>query len=232
MKNTACLILFIFAIFSLVSCAGQSELSAPTVKITEPPKAEKPEPLPIPETKPAPAPAEKPAPAPVEKPAPAPAEKPAPANKIKSDTDKLTLFGEAEYITIKPDNIRLKARIDTGATTSSIHATEIKLFERDGKKWVKFNLTRSNGKKVPMKKPVIRTIEVKRHGETEQSRPVVKLDVAMGKIKKTTQFSLTDRSQFKFPVLIGRSLLKNIAIVDVNRSYVLSPLNDGGNNEK
>jgi hypothetical protein len=168
----------------------------------------------------------------VEKPAPAPAEKPAPANKIKSDTDKLTLFGEAEYITIKPDNIRLKARIDTGATTSSIHATEIKLFERDGKKWVKFNLTRSNGKKVPMKKPVIRTIEVKRHGETEQSRPVVKLDVAMGKIKKTTQFSLTDRSQFKFPVLIGRSLLKNIAIVDVNRSYVLSPLNDGGNNEK
>jgi hypothetical protein len=50
----------------------------------------------------------------------------------------------------------------------------------------------------------------------------------MGKIKEATQFSLTDRSQFKFPVLIGRSLLKNIAIVDVNRSYVLSPMNEGG----
>ncbi len=212
MKNTAYLVLFIFAVFSLVSCAGQSQLTPPAVKITKPPKAEKP----VPETKPA----------------QAPVLKPAPANKIKSDSEKLTIFGEAEYITIKPDNIRLKARIDTGATTSSIHATEIKLLERDGKKWVKFNLTRSNGKKVAMEKPVIRTIEVKRHGETEQRRPVVKLNVIMGKIKKNTQFSLTDRSQFKFPVLIGRSLLKNIAIVDVNRSYVLSPLNDGGNDAK
>ena len=188
------------------------------VKITEPPKAEKPEPLPlpVPETKPALAPAKKPAPAPV--------------SKIKSNSEKLTIFGEAEYITIKPDNIRLKARIDTGATTSSIHSTEIRLLERDGKKWVKFNLTRSNGKKVPMEKPVVRTIEVKRHGQTKQSRPVVRLDVVMGKIQKTTQFSLTDRSQFTFPVLIGRSLLKNIAIVDVNRSYALSPLSEGGKN--
>jgi len=210
MKNTACLILLIFAVFSLVSCAGQSKLSAPTVKVTEPPKAEKPAPQPEPQTKTA----------------------PTATTQIKSGSEKLTIFGEAEYITIKPDNIRLKARIDTGATTSSIHATEIKFLERDGKKWVKFNLTRSNGKKVAMEKPVIRTIEVKRHGETEQSRPVVRLDIVKGKIKKTTQFSLTDRSQFKFPVLIGRSLLKNTAVVDVNRSYVLSPLSDGGNNAK
>ncbi len=203
MKNTTFLLLITFALFFLVSCAGQNELTAPTVKITESTKVEQPKPLP--ETKPAP---------------------PGPVSTIKSGSEKLTIFGEAEYITIKPDNIRLKARIDTGATTSSIHATEIKLFERDGKKWVKFNLTRSNGQKVPMKKPVIRTIEVKRHGETQQSRPVIKLDVIMGKIKKTTQFSLTDRSQFKFPVLIGRSFLKNIAIVDVNRSYVLSPLSE------
>jgi hypothetical protein len=217
MKNTVYLLLAIFAIFSLVSCAGQSELTAPAVKISEPPKTEKPEPLPVPETKPDVTPAAKPAP-------------PAPVSKVKSDSEKLTIFGEAEYITIKPDNIRLKARIDTGATTSSIHATQIKIFERDGKKWVRFNLVRSNGQKVAMSKPVVRTIEVKRHGETEQSRPVVRLDVVMGKIQKNTQFSLTDRSQFKFPVLIGRSLLKNVAIVDVNRSYVLSPLSEGGKN--
>ena len=147
MKNTAYLLLAIFAIFSLVSCAGQNELTAPTVKITEPPKAEKPEPLPVPETKPDLTPAKKPAPTPATKPAP-----PAPVSKVKGNSEKLTIFGEAEYITIKPDNIRLKARIDTGATTSSIHATQIKIFERDGKKWVNFNLTRSNGQKVAIKK--------------------------------------------------------------------------------
>ena len=230
MKNTLYLLLFIFAISCLVSCAGKSEVSAPGIKLSEPPKAEKPAPAPeskpVPEIKPVPE--TKPAPPPIQKPAPAPA----PASKIKSGGEKLTIFGEAEYITIKPDNIRLKARIDTGATTSSIHATQIKLYERDGKKWVKFNLVRSNGQKVPMKKRVIRTIEVKRHGESQQSRSVIKLDVVMGKIQKTTQFSLTDRSQFKFPVLIGRSLLKNTAIVDVNRSYALSPLSGGDKHEK
>ena len=203
MKNTAFFLLITSALFFLVSCAGHNELTAPAVKITEPAKTEPAQPHP--ESKPAP---------------------PEAAAADKSGSEKLAVFGEIEYITIKPDNIRLKARIDTGATTSSIHATGIKLFERDGKKWVKFNLTRSNGQKVPMKKRVIRTIEVKRHGEDHQSRPVVKLDVVMGKIEESTQFSLTDRSQFKFPVLIGRSLLKNNAVVDVNRSYVLSPLSE------
>jgi hypothetical protein len=144
----------------------------------------------------------------------------------------LVVFGEVEYGTIKPGNIRLKARIDTGATTSSIHATGIKLFDRDGKKWVKFNLVRKNGEKVAMKKPVIRIVEIKRHGAKDQHRPVVKLDLTMGPVNKITQFSLTDRSKFTYPILIGRSFLKNVAIVDVNRSYTLSPLNDGGKDEK
>ncbi len=222
MKNSAYLLLFIFAIFCLVSCAGQSELTAPNIKISEPAKAEKAEPSPKPEPEAKPIPVPKPEPAP----------KPEPVNSIKSGAQKLTIFGETEYITIKPDNIRLKARIDTGATTSSIHASQIKRFERDGKKWVKFSLIRNNGQKVAMSKPVIRTIEVKRHGMDQQSRSVVNLEIVMGKIKKMTQFSLTDRSQFKFPVLIGRSLLKNTALVDVNRSYVLSPLSKGGDNEK
>ena len=155
--------------------------------------------------------------------------RPANLEKVKSGSDKLIIIGAAEYITIKPDNIRLAARIDTGATTSSIHATEIKQFERDGKKWVRFNLIRKSGEKVACKRPLLRTIEVKRHGMDKQSRPVISLQMTMGVIHKSTQFSLTDRSQFKFPVLIGRSFLKGTAIVDVNRDYILAPLNGDAN---
>jgi hypothetical protein len=155
---------------------------------------------------------------------------PAPAH-MKSGGENLLIIGEAEYVTIKPANIRYRARIDTGATTSSIHAVEIKKFERDGKKWVRFKLVASSGEKVAMQRPVIRTIEVKRHGTDQQSRPVVSLKIVMGPIKKTTQFSLTDRSQFKYPVLIGRSFLKGTALVDVNRSYILAPLS-GEDHEK
>ena len=154
---------------------------------------------------------------------------PAKLEMIESGADKLIVIGEAEYITIKPDNIRLNARIDTGATTSSIHATEIKQFERDGKKWVHFNLTQKTGKKIEFKKPLLRIIKVKRHGMDRQSRPVISLQTTMGPIVKSSQFSLTDRSQFKFPVLIGRSFLKGTALVDVNRDYILSPLSGGSN---
>ncbi len=193
--------LFLFIILILGACAGQQQQ------------------LKSPETKAA---------AP-EKPAKA-ATVPATAH-VKSGGESLLIIGEAEYVTIKPVNIHYKARIDTGATTSSIHAVEVKKFERDGKKWVRFKLVSPAGEKMEMKRPLIRTIEVKRHGTEQQSRPVVNLNMVMGPIKKTTQFSLTDRSQFKYPVLIGRSFLKGTAIVDVNRSYVLAPLS-GEDNEK
>ena len=198
--------IFLFAVFCFTACAGKSDqLQAPVEKISEPVKMEKPV-------------SEK------------PAKKPAIVEEIKSGADKLIVIGEAEYITIKPDNIRLSARIDTGATTSSIHATEIKQYERDGKKWVQFNLIRKSGEKVEFKRRLLRTIEDKRHGMDQQSRPVISLQTTMGPIVKSSQFSLTDRSQFKFPVLIGRSFLKSTALVDVNRDYILSPLS-GGRNE-
>jgi hypothetical protein len=162
------------------------------------------------------------------------AAKPVPASgtyeTVISDGDKLLLFGQNEYITILPDHLRLPARIDTGATTSSIHAIDIKKFERDGKKWVRFNLVGPDGRKHKLERPWIRTIEVKRHGTEQQVRPVVKFEVIMGPLKLHTQFSLTDRSQFKYPVLIGRSLLEGRAVVDVNRKFILSPIKEGERN--
>jgi len=219
--NYKIFLLLIILSFGLGACAGQrEEIPAPAVQVKEPVKKSVPEKT-VTEAKPAPEKAEKPVtPTPMPKPEP----KPTPPTTVKSAGDKLVIIGETEYVTIKPNNIRLKARIDTGATTSSIHALNIVRYERDGKRWVRFNLVSPTGAKVKMELPVQRIIKVKRHGTDEQSRPVVNLAVVMGKIKKTTPFSLVDRSNFKFPVLIGRTFLANTAIVDVNRSYILSPL--------
>ncbi|HIE06848.1 MAG TPA: ATP-dependent Zn protease [Desulfarculaceae bacterium] len=215
--NHKIFLLFIIASFGLGACAGQrEEIPAPTVQIKEPVKKTTPEKT-VTEIKPEPEKVEK-------KIAPVPTPKTAPPTTIKSDGEKLIIIGETEYITIKPGNIRLKARIDTGATTSSIHALDIVRYERDGKKWVRFNLINSSGAKIKMNYPVHRIIKIKRHGADVQSRPVVNLKITMGKIQKTTPFSLIDRSNFNFPILIGRTFLANTAIVDVNRSYILSPL--------
>lgn len=222
MKIDRFVVLFVL-VFLLSACAGRQA----AVKSTAPAPAATP--APAAKVEPPAAAPEKALPA-AEK-APAPAAKPAAPATVKSGGEKLLIVGQVEYITILPAKLRLAARVDTGATTSSIHAVNIKRFERDGKKWVRFYLVGSGGKKVKMERPVVRTIEVKRHGTSQQSRPVVTLRVAMGPIKTTTQFSLTNRSQFKYPVLIGRSLLNGVAVVDVNREYVLSPL-AGGDDEK
>lgn len=155
---------------------------------------------------------------------------PPPAETAAQAPSQLVLIGETEYITFKPDNLRMAARIDTGATTSSIGASAVKEFERDGKRWVKFSITDPQTKKsMQFSRPVIRTIEVKRHGMSSQNRLVVSLPISMGPIEQKTEFSLADRSNFKFPVLLGRSFLSGVAVVDVNREYVLSPLGDDHN---
>lgn len=154
---------------------------------------------------------------------PAIAEKPA----IKEGVycEELLVIGEAEYVTIEPDGMKLAARIDTGATTSSLGATEIKNYERDGKKWVRFKVTDPvSGKILEINRPLTRIVPIKRHGVPDQKRPVVTLPIRMGPIDVKTEFSLTDRTKFEYPVLIGRSFLEDKAIVDVSRKYATSPL--------
>lgn len=150
-----------------------------------------------------------------------------PAAKPAETIVTLPIIGEAEFVTIEPQGLRLAARIDTGATTSSISATQIKNFERDGKKWVSFVITDPVSKQAEtLKRPLVRVASIKRHGAKDQERPVVSLQVNMGPIKQKSEFSLTDRSRFEFPVLIGRTYLRNKAIVDVSHEYILSPLGE------
>lgn len=139
----------------------------------------------------------------------------------------LPVIGEAEYVILEPQGLRLAARIDTGAATSSFTATGIKNFERDGNKWVSFQVTDPvSGEAVTIQRPLVRTASIKRHGAPDQKRPVVTLKVGMGPISHTSEFTLTDRSRYEYPVLIGRTYLSGKAIVDVSRKYTQTPLKE------
>lgn len=142
----------------------------------------------------------------------------------------LMIIGEAENVTFIAKKLRLKARIDTGATTSSLGALDLKPFERDGKKWIRFTIKDPVIERyVDFEKPVARIAEIKRHGAAAQERPVVKLKVMMGEVEMEREFSLTDRSRYNFPVLIGRNVLRGKFLVDVNRKF--STRKSGGNEE-
>jgi hypothetical protein len=169
----------------------------PEEKVTEE-KPEKPE-EPVKETKPA------------EKPKPAP---------VKSDDGKLIL-GEQEYVRLMDMKVTTKARVDTGATTSSLSAVDIVPFERDGKDWVKFKVKHDGVESKEVSMPVDRWVKVKQSSSEESDkRPVIVSVIKIGDMTSKTEFTLADRTHLKYPVLLGRSFFRDVAIVDVSRKYV------------
>lgn len=130
------------------------------------------------------------------------------------------IIGELEEVYFPMHELLLHARIDTGAQTTSIDARNIVAFERDGKKWVRFEVGKDKKK---IQRPILKTIKVKRHGEVAQDRYVVQMRLNLASISSFVEVSLTDRQQYKFPVLIGRNYLQGTALVDVNLQYTQAP---------
>lgn len=141
---------------------------------------------------------------------------------IKECTHSKVVVGQIEYVYIPSIKKTFKARIDTGATTTSIHALNIKEFERDGQKWVNFDFINKK-EKLSMQLPIYKIINVKRHETKNQKRYVVKMRMNLSESSQVINVSLTNRSNFTFPVLIGRNFLNGIAIVDVSKRYTAKP---------
>lgn len=147
-----------------------------------------------------------------------------PANKSPRPTAQLVI-GELERVFLTPPDLELTARIDTGAKTSSLNALDMVEFERDGKAHVRFNIINpENGKKIELIRRVIRHVKIKEHEGNAQSRPIVKMRVRLGELDQPIKMTLTDRSEFKNQVLIGRNFLRDFAIVDVSQKFQTSPV--------
>jgi hypothetical protein len=126
-------------------------------------------------------------------------------------------------VRVFPSGHTFKARIDTGATTSSINARNIKLFRKGGKRWVRFEINGKSGQRVRMELPVVRRVRIKRFGQESKSRSVVRLGLCMGGYYKDAQVTLQDRRRREFPVLIGRRYMAGAMLVDPAREYLTKP---------
>lgn len=148
-----------------------------------------------------------------------PEQKPQPL-PTKTADGKLIL-GEQEWVFIPGLDKSFKARVDTGATTSSISAVDIVRFERDGKDWVKFKIEHDNISSNEISLPILRWAKVKQSGSEEiQKRPVVTAWIEIGDLKDKADFTLSDRNHLEFPVLLGRSFFRDVALVDIGRKFV------------
>jgi hypothetical protein len=116
----------------------------------------------------------------------------------------------------------INAKIDTGAYTSAIHCHDIR--EDLDQKVIYFKLLDPSHPDYNEKEVVFdnytKTVVKSSSGESE-CRYKIKTDVHIGEKKYKTSFTLTDRGNMKFPVLLGRVVLNKRFIVDVNKTYKL-----------
>lgn len=140
----------------------------------------------------------------------------------KLELGEYLLIGEAELIELPELGILWRGRIDSGATSTSLHAVNVEEFERDGKPWVRFSArNEALDTQVDMEKPVVRIAEIKgRAGSEGHRRPVIETTVVIGGVARTIEVNLADRTTFEFPVLIGRNYLSGIMLIDVGQSYI------------
>lgn len=118
----------------------------------------------------------------------------------------------------------IMAKVDTGAFTSALHAARIEHFTRDGEPWVRFvlDLGEGGGPGPGCEVPVIdRRAITSSNGVTEE-RCIIAAQIVIGDQSIDTQFSLADRSDMKFPILIGRTAIKGRFLVDSDQSFLQS----------
>ena len=139
-----------------------------------------------------------------------------PAVEVRQCADSaLEIIGGVEPVYFLPLSAPLESRIDTGAETSSVHVENLRTFERDGEKWVGFEISGTRFEKRIQRKTIIRR-QLK-----DEERVVVNLDVKIGDEIITTEFTLADRSKFEYEGLIGRNILNGRFIVDPSLEHTL-----------
>ncbi|MBO6524360.1 MAG: ATP-dependent zinc protease [Balneolaceae bacterium] len=134
---------------------------------------------------------------------------------------KLHTIGRIELVELPEWDIQsIEAKIDTGAYTSSLHCHHIEEFEQDGKAFVRFNLLDPehpayNDQLIEF--PILDRREVKSSNGVSEYRFFIQTVIKFFNEEFNIELSLTDRSEMKYPILIGRKFLKNKFVVDVSK---------------
>ena len=126
-------------------------------------------------------------------------------------------IGEVEDVILLPWGVKLPARIDTGAATSSLDARDLTIKEDT----VEFKLPVKYGG-MPLCLPVVGWKYI-RSSEARERRPVVEMEFCLGPKRMRAKVNLNDRSTVKYPLILGRNVLKEDFIVDCKQSNCLTP---------
>ena len=142
------------------------------------------------------------------------------------------ILGWLESTRLAGTDMRLKTKLDPGAKTSSMQGTNIEYFQRDGQTWVRFDFTDTDldterEETHRLEGRLMRKVVIKRHGAPNVTRPVVSQQFCLFHQIYNAEFSLTDRNKFNYAILLGRSFLANVALIDSSETFLSRPACEG-----
>ena len=119
---------------------------------------------------------------------------------------------------------RLTAKLDSGARSAALHATDILVYETDSGRRVAFTVHphRSlRGRGIRCTAPLVEQREVTNSGGEVQERYVVRTEILLGNESWSVEITLTDRTRMRYPMLLGRTTLGDRYLIDPGQTYLL-----------
>jgi hypothetical protein len=134
------------------------------------------------------------------------------------------MLGWREWVSIPDWGVAaVKAKVDTGARTSVIHAFDLESFQRDDEPWLRFAINpwqRSEEDRIVVEAPRLDRRVVTSSSGTRSHRPVVLTELCIAGVTIAAELTLTRRDEMGFRMLLGREALRRGFVVDPARSYL------------
>jgi hypothetical protein len=148
----------------------------------------------------------------------------------KRKKETLPIIGWREWVGLPDFGIKsIKVKVDTGARSSSLHAYGLEEFEKEGEKWVRFQIQpiqRKRNKTEPIEFKVLEYRHVRSSSGKATMRPVIITNVELLGVTWAVELTLASRSKMGFRMLLGREAFRGRFLVDAGKSYY------GGGNAK
>lgn len=136
----------------------------------------------------------------------------------------MRIAGWREWVSLPEQGVPwIKAKLDTGARSSSLHAFGIEEFTRDGAAWVRFEIhpwQRSSEDSVEVELPIHDRRLVRSSSGHAEERCVVLIPIRLHDKTVTAEVTLSRRDEMGFRLLVGREALRQGFLVDSGDSYL------------
>lgn len=143
---------------------------------------------------------------------------------VKTDNDLLPVIGWREWVALPDIGIqKIKAKIDTGARSSSLHAFNIRIFKKGPDKWARFQIQpvqRKTDNPVTVEAKILEFRSIRSSNGISVTRPVILTHMEFLGATWPIELTLSNRDEMGFRMLIGREAVRGKFLVDAGRSFL------------